>query len=86
MAVWRNRPVDGVRGLQEEESRCTRDADETTSPIMVNPPHGGQLKDLLVRDAPIAAKLREEADSLPEIILTEVRRPSHAVLTAAPTV
>ncbi|KAI3613410.1 hypothetical protein CBS9595_004243 [Malassezia furfur] len=38
---------------------------------MVNPPHGGQLKDLLVRDAPIAAKLREEADSLPEIILTE---------------
>lgn len=45
---------------------------------MVNPPHGGQLKDLLVRDAPIAAKLREEADSLPEIILTEVRRRPHA--------
>ncbi|WFD44889.1 sulfate adenylyltransferase [Malassezia psittaci] len=38
---------------------------------MVNAPHGGTLKDLLARDAPIADKLREEANSLPEIILTE---------------
>ncbi|WFD32125.1 sulfate adenylyltransferase [Malassezia sp. CBS 17886] len=38
---------------------------------MVNPPHGGVLKDLLVRDASIADQLRDEAESLPEIILTE---------------
>ncbi|WFD00831.1 sulfate adenylyltransferase [Malassezia yamatoensis] len=38
---------------------------------MVNAPHGGTLKDLLARDAPIADKLREEANSLPEITLTE---------------
>lgn len=41
--------------------------------IMVNPPHGGVLKDLLVRDASIASKLREESETLPEIILSEVR-------------
>lgn len=40
---------------------------------MVNPPHGGVLKDLLVRDASIASKLREESETLPEIILSEVR-------------
>lgn len=49
---------------------------------MVNPPHGGVLKDLLARDAPNANQLREEADSLPEIILTEVRR---RATHAAPT-
>ncbi|KAL9936288.1 hypothetical protein V8E36_005130 [Tilletia maclaganii] len=38
---------------------------------MANAPHGGTLQDLLVRDAPIAAKLREEAESLPEIKLSE---------------
>lgn len=40
---------------------------------MANTPHGGVLKDLLVRDAPIAAKLAQEAASLPDIVLTEVR-------------
>lgn len=40
--------------------------------IMVNPPHGGVLKDLLARDAHISAQLREEADTLPEIVLSEV--------------
>ncbi|KAE8207003.1 hypothetical protein CF327_g7437 [Tilletia walkeri] len=38
---------------------------------MANPPHGGDLKDLLARDAGIAADLRIEADSLPEIKLSE---------------
>lgn len=49
---------------------------------MVNPPHGGVLKNLIERDAPISDKLREEADSLPELILSEVRD----VTYAAPTV
>lgn len=39
---------------------------------MANAPHGGVLKDLLVRDAPISAQLAEEANKLPEIVLTEV--------------
>lgn len=39
---------------------------------MANTPHGGVLKDLLVRDAPIAEKLKLESDSLPDIVLTEV--------------
>jgi len=43
---------------------------------MVNPPHGGVLKDLLARDAPMAEKLREEAESLPEIMLNGVRTKS----------
>ncbi|CAO1622843.1 unnamed protein product [Sympodiomycopsis kandeliae] len=38
---------------------------------MANAPHGGVLKDLLVRDAPIAAQLLQEAVSLPDITLTE---------------
>ncbi|KXN91054.1 Sulfate adenylyltransferase [Leucoagaricus sp. SymC.cos] len=38
---------------------------------MANAPHGGVLKDLTARDAPIANTLREESLSLPEIILTE---------------
>uniref|UniRef100_A0A0W0F0E7 Uncharacterized protein n=1 Tax=Moniliophthora roreri TaxID=221103 RepID=A0A0W0F0E7_MONRR len=38
---------------------------------MANTPHGGVLKDLIARDSAIAAKLREEAASLPDIILTE---------------
>lgn len=40
---------------------------------MANTPHGGVLKDLLVRDAPIAAQLLQESASLPDITLTEVR-------------
>ncbi len=39
---------------------------------MANAPHGGVLKDLLVRDAPIAAQLAQEANTLPSIVLTEV--------------
>lgn len=39
---------------------------------MANSPHGGVLKDLLVRDAPIAEKLAQEAAGLPDIVLTEV--------------
>ncbi|PWN50993.1 sulfate adenylyltransferase [Violaceomyces palustris] len=38
---------------------------------MANAPHGGILKDLIARDAPIAAQLAQEADKLPEIILSE---------------
>lgn len=38
---------------------------------MANPPHGGVLKDLNVRDAPIAAQLLAEVPSLPDIVLTE---------------
>lgn len=38
---------------------------------MANAPHGGVLKDLNVRDAPIAAKLQAEAATLPDIVLTE---------------
>ncbi|KAF7361705.1 Sulfate adenylyltransferase [Mycena venus] len=37
-----------------------------------NPPHGGVLKDLLARDEFIADALREEAEKLPDIVLTEV--------------
>ncbi|PKI83395.1 sulfate adenylyltransferase [Malassezia vespertilionis] len=38
---------------------------------MVNPPHGGELKDLLARDAPIAGELRAEADTLSDLVLSE---------------
>lgn len=38
---------------------------------MANSPHGGVLKDLNVRDAPIAAQLLAETEGLPDIILTE---------------
>ncbi|KAF9263350.1 ATP-sulfurylase [Marasmius fiardii PR-910] len=38
---------------------------------MANIPHGGILKDLLVRDSNIASKLEEEAATLPDITLTE---------------
>ncbi|PWN46399.1 putative sulfate adenylyltransferase [Ceraceosorus guamensis] len=38
---------------------------------MANPPHGGVLKDLVVRDTPIQAQLLAETKSLPDIILTE---------------
>lgn len=38
---------------------------------MSNSPHGGVLKDLLVRDAPRRAALLKEADSLPSIILSD---------------
>jgi len=38
---------------------------------MANPPHGGQLKDLLARDSPRHGELAAEAERLPAIILTE---------------
>ena len=38
---------------------------------MANQPHGGVLKDLLVRDAPKQAELEKEAETLPAIVLTE---------------
>ena len=38
---------------------------------MANEPHGGVLKDLLVRDAPRHRELADEAETLPAIILTE---------------
>lgn len=37
---------------------------------MANPPHGGELKDLLARDAPRHQQLEEEAETLPAITLT----------------
>lgn len=39
---------------------------------MANAPHGGLLKDLLVRDAPQHDSLVEEARQLNDIFLTEV--------------
>jgi len=38
---------------------------------MANIPHGGVLKDLIVRDEPIRENLQVEARTLPDIILTE---------------
>jgi len=38
---------------------------------MANPPHGGVLKDLLVRDASKHDELAAEAENLPAIVLTE---------------
>ncbi|ODN73199.1 sulfate adenylyltransferase [Cryptococcus amylolentus CBS 6039] len=38
---------------------------------MANAPHGGVLKDLLVRDAPLQSQLTEESRSLNDIFLTE---------------
>lgn len=38
---------------------------------MLNPPHGGILKDLLARDAPHAEELRAESEALPSLTLTE---------------
>lgn len=38
---------------------------------MANPPHGGELKDLVARDAPRRAELAAEAEQLPAIVLTE---------------
>ncbi|KAJ7595032.1 hypothetical protein C8J56DRAFT_928242 [Mycena floridula] len=38
---------------------------------MSNSPHGGILKDLVARDAEISTQLRDEAQTLPDIILTE---------------
>ncbi|KAF8322025.1 sulfate adenylyltransferase [Clavulina sp. PMI_390] len=38
---------------------------------MANSPHGGVLKDLVLRDAPISAQLHAEAEGLPTITLTE---------------
>lgn len=36
-----------------------------------NPPHGGELKDLLARDAPRHSELSAEAENLPAVTLTE---------------
>lgn len=38
---------------------------------MANPPHGGELKDLVARDTPRRAELAAEAEKLPAIVLTE---------------
>ena len=38
---------------------------------MANEPHGGTLKDLIARDAPIRRELEAEAEELPAIVLTE---------------
>lgn len=38
---------------------------------MANKPHGGILKDLIVRDAPRHDELALEAENLPAIVLTE---------------
>ncbi|KAK0461282.1 uncharacterized protein EV420DRAFT_1306081 [Desarmillaria tabescens] len=38
---------------------------------MSNTPHGGVLKDLVARDAVISHQLKEEAETLPELVLTE---------------
>lgn len=38
---------------------------------MANPPHGGVLKDLLARDAPMHDELEAEAEKLPAVVLTE---------------
>ncbi|KAK9455918.1 hypothetical protein V1511DRAFT_458829 [Dipodascopsis uninucleata] len=38
---------------------------------MANTPHGGVLKDLIARDAPIRAELLATADTLPDLALTE---------------
>lgn len=38
---------------------------------MANPPHGGELKDLLARDAPRKAELSAEAETLPALVLSE---------------
>ncbi|KAK0241808.1 sulfate adenylyltransferase [Armillaria nabsnona] len=38
---------------------------------MSNTPHGGVLKDLVARDAAISHQLKEEAETLPELVLTE---------------
>jgi len=38
---------------------------------MANPPHGGQLKDLLVRDNPLRSQLLAESETLPELTLSE---------------
>lgn len=40
---------------------------------MANTPHGGILKDLVLRDLPIHAELQAEAEKLPSFTLTEVR-------------
>ncbi|ROW13771.1 hypothetical protein VPNG_03525 [Cytospora leucostoma] len=38
---------------------------------MANPPHGGELKDLLARDAPRNAELAAEAETLTAVVLSE---------------
>lgn len=38
---------------------------------MANEPHGGVLKDLLIRDAPRHRELEAEAEMLPAIVLSE---------------
>lgn len=38
---------------------------------MANSPHGGDLKDLLARDAPRSSELAAEAEKLPAVYLSE---------------
>lgn len=38
---------------------------------MANSPHGGELKDLIARDAPRHAQLVAEAESLPALVLSD---------------
>jgi hypothetical protein len=50
---------------------------------MANAPHGGVLKDLLIRDAPFHDQLVEEARNLKDIFLTEVSAQKALVKTIA---
>jgi sulfate adenylyltransferase len=47
---------------------------------MSNAPHGGELKDLLIRDAHLHEQLNEEARSLKDIFLTEVSAADDAAI------
>lgn len=38
---------------------------------MANPPHGGELKDLLARDASRHQQLADEAENIPALVLSE---------------
>lgn len=38
---------------------------------MANPPHGGELKDLLARDAPLRSELLRESNQLKDLVLSE---------------
>lgn len=46
---------------------------------MANAPHGGVLKDLLVRDAALHDSLLQEARGLNDIFLTEVRQTTNVL-------
>lgn len=46
-------------------------AGSSTSSKLTSPSLGGQLKDLIARDAPRRQQLYDEAETLPAIVLTE---------------